>query len=96
VILSLKDWNARVATEIARVKSLPQGGADWVMEGGPAGALYEGETVQKLMYVGGTIMTRLEEKRIASILDMKRLTAEEVKVLSTQVKGIGLKKLLLA
>jgi hypothetical protein len=27
---------------------------------------------------------------------MKRLTAEEVKVLSTQVKGIGMKKLLLA
>jgi hypothetical protein len=40
VILSLKDWMAQAATEIARVKSLPQGGVDWVLEGGPTGALY--------------------------------------------------------
>jgi hypothetical protein len=33
------------------------------MEGGLAGALYKGKTVQKLMHVGGTIPTRLEEKK---------------------------------
>jgi hypothetical protein len=70
VILSLKDWTAQVATEIARVKSLPQGGIDLVIEDGPVGALYKGKTMQKLIHVGRTIMTRLEEKKIISVLDM--------------------------
>jgi hypothetical protein len=91
VVLPIKDWMAQAAsTEIARVKSLPQGGVDWVLEGGPAGTLYKDKTVQKLIYVGGTIMTRLEEK------NMKILTEEQVKIVATQVKGIWVKKLLLA
>jgi hypothetical protein len=85
VVSSVKDWKARVATEIARVTSLPQGGVDWVVESGPTGAKYESETVQSLIHVGGTITIRLEEKKIVSILDMKRLTEKELKVLATQV-----------
>ncbi len=96
MILSLKVWTARTATEIAIVKPLPQGGVDWAVEGGPTGALYKGKTVQKLIPVGVAITTRLEQKKIVSILDMKILTEEQVKVVATQAKGIGDKKLLLA
>jgi hypothetical protein len=34
-------------------------------------------------------MTRLKEKKIVSILDIKILTEEQIKVVATQVGGIG-------
>jgi hypothetical protein len=81
VILSIKDWNKKVAHEIHRVKNLERN-PFWVVSNRPSHSLYLNDNVKHIKDIGKSTMEKLKLADINTVEELMKLDDDGIKIVS--------------
>ena len=94
MLLSIKDFEAKIAAEINRVKNLSSASGYWINNNRKEGILYQDDKLSILKDISIKKEEKLAEHGIHTLNDLKGKTDKEIQEIATVITGISRKGLL--